>query len=469
MKTISQKISSSFLPLIIVIMLIVVILFNLSMRVYMQNVAKKELRNSIETAQSLMLPLLSSENNQWLSEQNTVERLILISRALKISSHSSETDFIIVDSRWQTRFPKEFSGGVLNDQIVQEAIDTLKIGVAGQVYSFRVNRSRYYTIEKPLLTNRMSRFSIIFIVAANQLSGMVRAVNLILLGIMLFAVLIAMFVAVKLSKSIAKPISDLSEHAKEIGRGHIALLDSNDSTLEIHELTKNMNEMSKKLIDQSRAQEMFLQNASHEIRTPLMSIQGYAEGIVNGVFADISHPTSIICEESKRLNALVEELLTLSRIESHTYEKELKVYNLTDMIKEYLQKIRGYAIKENKELILSVNEDRIEVKVSDALLSAVVINIVSNAIKYAHSYAEVSLFTKGNSAVIKIRDDGSGIDEKDLPHIFERFYKGKKGHFGLGLSIAKSAVTSMGGEITVYNNQGAVFEISLPLVLRQPK
>lgn len=89
-------------------------------------------------------------------------------------------------------------------------------------------------------------------------------------------------------------------------------------------------------------------------------------------------------------------------------------------------------------------------------------NIISNCMRYAKTKIDVSLFLREANAVIRIQEDGPGIREEDLPHLFERFYKGKGGNFGLGLAISKSAVQSAGGEINAYNGEtGAVFEITL--------
>jgi two-component system, OmpR family, sensor histidine kinase CssS len=137
--------------------------------------------------------------------------------------------------------------------------------------------------------------------------------------------------------------------------------------------------------------------------------------------------------------------------------------NLSDILKEFVQNITGYALKENKSLELEIKDSNLTVYASDSLLSATVINIISNCIKYARSTIGVSLFKKGEFAVIRINDDGEGFSQNDLAHIFDRFYKGKNGNFGLGLSIAKSAVDLMGGSIKAYNQNGAVFEIELPI------
>ena len=212
---------------------------------------------------------------------------------------------------------------------------------------------------------------------------------------------------------------------------------SDDSSIELHELTQSMNDMSKRLTDLDKAQKLFLQNASHEIRTPLMSIQGYAEGISKGIFSDTTKSADIICEESKRLNQLVDELLTLSRIENNTDESEFYVLNLSDVMKEVVQKIEGYALREQKKINVMLPPDVIMIKANDALLSQAMINIISN---------------------------GDGIPVQDLPHIFDRFYKGKNGNFGLGLAIVKSAILSLKGSIRAYNENGAVFEIKFQVI-----
>lgn len=156
-----------------------------------------------------------------------------------------------------------------------------------------------------------------------------------------------------------------------------------------------------------------------------------------GIFSDTTKTADIICEESKRLNQLVDELLTLSRIENNTDESEFYVFNLSDVMKEVVQKIEGYALREQKKINVMLPPDVIMIKANDALLSQAMINIISN---------------------------GDGIPVQDLPHIFDRFYKGKNGNFGLGLAIVKSAILSLKGSIRAYNENGAVFEIKFQVI-----
>lgn len=463
MKTINQKISKSFLRLIIITLLVIMLLFNIAMRIFSQSMALRELKKTVLAVETIIRQQVSLNDRNQSNNEAMLENLKLIRGTLRISNLSSSVELIILDADGQIRFPQNYSDGFLSDGIVKKAVETADDKKPGLVYSFRSAGIKYFVINKSFAGNRVPAFKIIFISRSSGFWGIIRIINIILLSIIALAIAVGSFVAVKLSKSITKPISDLSKHAKEIGQGRFVILPADESSAEINDLTNNMNEMSKRLMDYDRTQKMFLQNASHEIRTPLMSIQGYAEGISRGIFSDTVKTAEIICEESKRLNKLVEDLLTLSRIENNTYEQELSVINLSNIIKEYIQKITGYAIKENKRLKLNIMDNNITVNANDTLLSAAVINIISNCIKYAHSEIDVSLYKQGDFAVIKISDDGDGIFQKDLPHIFDRFYKGKKGNFGLGLSIAKSSVEAMGGQIKACNENGAVFEIELPL------
>lgn len=144
-----------------------------------------------------------------------------------------------------------------------------------------------------------------------------------------------------------------------------------------------------------------------------------------GVFPDTEKAAGIICKESKRLNNLVEELLTLSCIENKPYTSEMAKLNLSNMVKEYIQRVKGLALREKKEIITDIEDENVIVYADDKLLSQAIINVVSNCIRYANSAVIVKVFKSGSNAVIRIKDNGNGINEEDFPHIFERFYKGK--------------------------------------------
>ena len=173
----------------------------------------------------------------------------------------------------------------------------------------------------------------------------------------------------------------------------------------------------------------------------------------------------VINAESRRLNALVDELLTLSRLETASYERHMEPVDLCEALQDLQQRLQGAAMKEGKRVELELPAAPLVVGADEGLLSQAVGNLIANGIRYARQAVRLRLRAEGGRAVLDIADDGEGIEPEALPHLFERFYKGKKGNFGLGLAIAKSAVELMGGQVSARNADGggAVFTVSLPL------
>lgn len=466
MKPISHKISKSFLWMMVVTVLMIFIAFNLIFRMYSQSIAKKELQDTITSVELLIKQQLSATD---LSQESILEKLQLIRKTLKISSLSTSAEFVIVDSKGRVRFPQKGEENALSQQLLEDAIQNTEVSAADTITTFRSEGQKYFMSYRTLSALKATKTKgvsnkLIFLIDSHALSPVMRTMNLVLVVIVAIAFIISGMASLKLSKSISKPLVELSQQAKEFGKGVFLKLPSDNSSIELHELTQSMNDMSKRLTDLDQSQKLFLQNASHEIRTPLMSIQGYAEGISKGIFSDATKTAEIICDESKRLNQLVEELLTLSRIENNSYKDDVYTLNLSDVMKEVVQKIEGYALKEQKKINLMLPADVIMIKANDALLSQAIINIISNGIKYASSKVDVSISKENQMAMIKIKDDGDGIPTQDLPYIFDRFYKGKNGNFGLGLAIARSAILNLNGSIRAYNENGAVFEIAVKVI-----
>ena len=192
-----------------------------------------------------------------------------------------------------------------------------------------------------------------------------------------------------------------------------------------------------------------------------MSIQGFAEGLRQGIFIDPVDIGRRIGDESVRLRDLVDQLLTLSRIQSGEFKADERLLNIGNCISDVLLKFEGLAAVADKQLIFDQALSDVMVLADESLLSMALSNLLSNALRYAKSVVSIKVAVNGTTISVVVKDDGQGIDAVDLPHIFERFYKGKQGHFGLGLAIVRSCVDLMQGEVIAYNDSGAVFEIRL--------
>lgn len=203
----------------------------------------------------------------------------------------------------------------------------------------------------------------------------------------------------------------------------------------------------------------FFQNASHELKTPLMAIQGYAEGIQTGVLP-VKESAGVILEESDRMTELIEELLALSKIDSAQAKPEFLETDVTEIIKSVANSFAP--VFENSQKTLKTEFScETAVLCDEKQIRKAVSNLISNAFKFCKTTVTVACKNENDKTIITISDDGDGIDKDDLPHVFERFYTGKKGNTGIGLALTKEIIKMHGGEIRVHNENGAVVEITL--------
>jgi len=236
----------------------------------------------------------------------------------------------------------------------------------------------------------------------------------------------------------------------------------------LHDITKQ------KMLEGVRRD--FVANVSHELRTPLSIIKGYIETLVDShrtmPLEDRDHFLRTIQKHTERLNSLLEDLLTLSRLESINPGLRRESLPLADLLHSVVNDIRGRSLAGEHVLSLTIESDLGVVLVDPLKISQVCENLLDNALKYTPrgSTIAVSARALGGEITVSVRDNGPGIPDADLPHIFERFYrvdKGRsrdKGGTGLGLSIVKHIVQLHGGRVWVESElgKGTVFHFTLP-------
>ena len=214
---------------------------------------------------------------------------------------------------------------------------------------------------------------------------------------------------------------------------------------------------------EAERQQTFFQNASHELKTPLMAIQGYAEGIQAGV-TDTGSAAEVILEESDRMTELVDELLDISKIDMGRQQLTLSEMDIRELLYDSIRAVEPTAAAGGIAIVPDFPETPVIVNCDDTRLRRAITNILSNGIRYARSELRLTCRTDKRHVTIRIQDDGDGIAEEDLPHIFDRFYMGKSGKSGIGLALTKEIIHLHKGTIRAYNGgSGAVFEISIPV------
>ena len=214
---------------------------------------------------------------------------------------------------------------------------------------------------------------------------------------------------------------------------------------------------------EAERQQTFFQNASHELKTPLMAIQGYAEGIQAGVM-DTGGAAEVILAESDRMTELVDELLDISKIDMGRQRLTLSEMDVRELLYDSIRAVEPAAAASGITIAPDFPEEPVMVSCDDTRLRRAVTNILSNGVRYARSELRLTCRTDKRNATIRIQDDGGGIAEEDLPHIFDRFYMGRSGKSGIGLALTKEIIHLHKGTIRAYNgDSGAVFEISIPV------
>ncbi|MFZ1684665.1 MAG: ATP-binding protein [Candidatus Zixiibacteriota bacterium] len=221
----------------------------------------------------------------------------------------------------------------------------------------------------------------------------------------------------------------------------------------------------------------FVANVSHELKTPITSIKGFVETLQDGAVsdpADAERFLAIISKHVDRLNAIIEDLLALSRIELEAERAEivLEPGSLLEIVSSAVQAC-GPKAKDRSVSISIVGEPVIIVRRNPVLLEQAVVNLLDNAIKYSESGGaiEVEVNAINGEAVVSVRDHGCGIPREHLPRLWERFYRVDRarsrslGGTGLGLAIVKHIVLAHGGRVAVESTvgQGSVFRIYLPI------
>lgn len=218
----------------------------------------------------------------------------------------------------------------------------------------------------------------------------------------------------------------------------------------------------------------FVANVSHELRTPITSIRGFSETLLEGELNDkeaAEQFLNIIYKESNRMQLLIEDLLTLSRLEDENFHLVLNKFNMKELLDEILPPLL-LKMKEKQLTFSSSIEENLELKADMEKIKQIFINLIDNAIHYTPECGKISITVTSTSEYvhIKVSDTGIGIENKALPRIFERFYRVDKarsrntGGTGLGLAIVKHIVEVHDGKIEIDSevNKGTNMHVYLP-------
>ncbi|HRU41802.1 MAG TPA: ATP-binding protein, partial [Candidatus Diapherotrites archaeon] len=274
-----------------------------------------------------------------------------------------------------------------------------------------------------------------------------------------------------MSRRITMPITRVINTARMIAKGYFGDRSyEQTSTKEISQLTDTINDLAETLETQEKLRKRLTGDVAHELRTPVATLQSHLEAMIDGIWEPSSDRLKSCHEETMRINRMIGDLEKLARYESDNMILDKEEFSLCELLNIIVQNFEKEFVQRNisiqiqcEDIMLFADRDKI---------SQVLVNLISNALKYTDSNGQVTITAadSGNNTTIAVSDTGIGISEEDLPYIFERFYRADKsrnrmtGGSGIGLTIAKAIVEAHKGSISAAGrlNEGTVFTVVLP-------
>ena len=285
------------------------------------------------------------------------------------------------------------------------------------------------------------------------------------------AVPVALVLSAWLSRRVLAPVRGASRASARIAAGHYEERLSETLGDELGELERNFNRMAQALQETEARRVELIGVVAHELRTPLVGVRGYAEALTDGVF-DARRAAPEIIREVRRLERLVDDLSLLTRAESGAIAMAPVPTDLAEVARSSCARLEP--LFREKGLALTVTaRDAVVARADPDRLVQVLVNLLSNALRHTPAGgATVRVSRRDGRATVEVIDTGSGIAAEDLPHVFERFYRGEKSRArhddgvgaGIGLTVSRSLVEAMGGRLELSSEPGGtVAAVTLPL------
>lgn len=299
----------------------------------------------------------------------------------------------------------------------------------------------------------------------------ITTLNKMLISVGAFSFFFALVLGSIMAEKLSSPISRVIRTAKMIAKGYFSdRISEKSSTKEITQMIVTINDLADTLERHEILRKRLTGDVAHELRTPLATLQSHLEAMIDGIWKPDKERLISCHEEIVRISKMVGDLEKLARYESENLVLNKTWFNISEIVQHIIKNFESDFM--NKGLDIEVNADEEYVEADKDKISQVIVNLVSNALKYTPKggKVEVNVTDEKNITKIIVKDNGPGIANEDLPYIFERFYRADKsrnrmtGGSGIGLTITKAIIEAHKGKIDVCSkvNEGTEFIVSLP-------
>lgn len=341
-----------------------------------------------------------------------------------------------------------------------------------------MNIGKYTEDTYPLLVNNKSIGSIIigYFGTSYLSSGSVTFISTLNRSFIIsafIALIFGLIISIIVSKQLSRPLVKITETANTMRSGNLEVRAViNTTTKEIADLSNSINYLAQTLKNQEMLRKRLTSDIAHELRTPLTTLKTHVEAFIDGIWEPAAERFEIFYDEIERLTKMVDNLRNLAKIEQSNLNLNKSKINLSIELEKIIDTFKPLYFKKNYKLISSIVPE-IEAIIDTDKFKQIMHNLLTNSYKYLkpNGKVEVILKKEKSSLIIKVIDNGIGIPEKDLPYIFERFYRSdlsrnkNTGGSGIGLTITKSFVEAHGGKIYAESklNEGTTFIIEFPM------
>ena len=472
-KNISSKYVAVFTAIILTSFVIITVIMSSMLRKHSVDIRKQTVLRSSESIAEILNVYSDTDNSIDLDEIIAVNYDAILS-AVKRCSAGNNIDFYLADSKGTVLLAS--NEAVLNGSLILEenisnkeayySYGHLHDSIEGKQHNY-YRWLKYGDFEYVLVSSSPTAYD-------SSLGGSVMVTFIIS---SLWVVLAALLATYFISATVSAPLKKITKAADEFAKGNFNTRIRISGRDEIAELAETFNDMAEALENAERSRDSFLQSISHDLRTPMTTISGFADAMLDGTASDDKQKEylSIISAETRRLARLVSTLLDGACKSTADSELKYSVFNVTEKTRQILlsfeQKI------ESKHLDIEFESEELFVKADADAIHQVIYNLIHNAVKFTPESCKISILVekRDKKAFISIMNTGVGIEEKDQPMLFDRFYKGDGSRgldtsgMGLGLFIVKNIITRHGERITLKSEAGKYCEFSFYLPLDNSK
>lgn len=355
----------------------------------------------------------------------------------------------------------------------KNAKDWIRQNPNQQVLDTKIDGDPVILVKSPIRRSNVVVGTVVVVTELTWLEQAMQSLQVMLLLAGLGALLVASGLGIFLSRRMVSRILEVIKAIGQLSTGNYKVRMSVDGNDELAMLAKQVNQLAESLSYYQSSRKEFLSHVAHDLRTPITYIKGYATLLQksNRSTNEIKKLTTIICEQSDRLNHLIHDLVSLSRLDEGKMELKKEKVNIKKVMEQITAELSPFLEDKEVRFHLDIPEE-ITLYLDQQRFSQIMINLLDNAVRYSKPKGNVivSVSRTRRETRIDIKDEGIGISSQDQDRIWERFYRVEQsrsrhtGGTGLGLSIVKQLVELHGGriEVTSIPNKGTTFSIFFP-------